>query len=494
MRLVLLVVLLVLAAPSLAQSPAVYEVHPCEYRTPNGYEVECGTLAVPELRTDPESATIELAIMRVRRSDAELVADPLVFLTGGPGGNIVARAHLVFTDQFAPFTEARELIFVDQRGTGESQPRLYCTEITNLFVNTLDVDPSTFGMQYRRSQAIRDCQARLMASGVNLAAYNSAESAADLEDLRRALGFDQWNLLGVSYGSRLALTIMRDQPEGLRSVILDSVYPPQVDLYSELVPNGQRALEVLFATCEQVLACAEAYPDLEADFYELLNQLEEVPEEVMVRIPRLNTFRITVTSERVYDWVFNWLYSVPYIELIPRRIHDMRNGRWRDAAQSGLRVELGSLGVDLGMHYAVQCSEEIEFVDVERLANLANEFPHLRAYVVDNPNLNTRWLDRYCDEMGLPPSAEHENEPVRSDVPTLLLAGSFDPITPPHWAEETANLLSNSYQYELAGIGHGVVRSSICGMSLALDFLDDPASEPDSGCVQEQPRLRFVMP
>ena len=127
------------------------------------------------------------------------------------------------------------------------------------------------------TEAICSCHDRLVSEDINLAAYNSAESAADLNDLRLTLGYEEWNLVGISYGTRLALTAMRDYPEGIRCVILDSTYPLQVSLYAEMPANFDRALNVFFHGCTTDPACSEAYPELEIVFFQLVDQLNDSP-------------------------------------------------------------------------------------------------------------------------------------------------------------------------------------------------------------------------
>jgi pimeloyl-ACP methyl ester carboxylesterase len=144
---------------------------------------------------------------------------------GGPGGHAIESVVLSF-DMFAPFVENRDLIVFDQRGTGFSQPSLNCQELTDLVYDLIDENLSIEEIEDRQIEAVKQCRDRITREGINLSLYNSAQSAADLNDLRMALDYESWNILGISYGTRLALTAMRDFPDGIRSVILDSVYPP----------------------------------------------------------------------------------------------------------------------------------------------------------------------------------------------------------------------------------------------------------------------------
>lgn len=169
---------------------------------------------------------------------------------GGPGGETLAILDVFFADAFLPFLRDRDLVIFDQRGVGLSEPSLVCPEIRQLSRELLDDDLSaaTLGLEL---EAWRRCRDRLLAEGVDLSAYNSAASAADVVALRTALGYESWNLLGVANGSRLELTVMRDDPDGVRAVVLDSAYPPHRSTVKELPANFDRALGVLFAGCAQ---------------------------------------------------------------------------------------------------------------------------------------------------------------------------------------------------------------------------------------------------
>ena len=191
------------------QSEASYAVEDCPFDIPDGYDMECGYLTVPENRSDPNSATIDLAVAIVRVDNP--ASDPIIYLAGGPGSSAI--------DEFvsAPeswdinqFLYGSDLILLDQRGTGYSYPTLNCWEMEQAAENSIS--------DYDAAVA---CHDRLVSDGIDLTAYNSAESAADVEDLRIALGYDTWNLFGISYGTRLALEVMRDYPDGIRSVIID---------------------------------------------------------------------------------------------------------------------------------------------------------------------------------------------------------------------------------------------------------------------------------
>ena len=314
-------------------------------------------------------------------------------------------------------------------------------------------------------------------------AYSSAASASDLEDLRRALGYEAWNLYGISYGTRLALTAMRDHPEGLRSVILDSTYPPQVDLYATMAVNGERALELVFESCAAEPGCNQAYPDLRDRFYALVERLDQQP--VMFTVTRPLTgesYAYVLNGDRLIVQFYTMLYRTELIPRLPRLIDDLSNGDW-DALQGLLLMSLFGTWSE-GMHYAVQCNEEAPFgspASVEAANSAAS--PRF------STAMNSAVIYKICHDWQTDKTAAVENEPVKSDVPALILSGEFDPITPPGWAHLAAETLENAQVYVFPGTGHSVLHEAICPYLVATSFLYDPHSPVDASCLD---RLDFA--
>jgi pimeloyl-ACP methyl ester carboxylesterase len=245
-----------------------YETVDCRFTIPQGTEVECGCMAVPEDRSQPDGNQVKIQFAIFKSTSSNPEPDPIVYLAGGPGEHALEAVSLTFDQRFAPLTANRDLIVFDQRGTGYSEPALNCPELIELSYEVLDQDLGNEEVLELENEATRACYERLIEQNINLSLYNSVESAADLNDLRLALGYEEWNLFGVSYGTRLALTAMRDYPDGIRSVILNSTVPLQADLYSEVPASFDRALNVLFDSCADNPVADNAYPDLETVFFD----------------------------------------------------------------------------------------------------------------------------------------------------------------------------------------------------------------------------------
>ncbi len=457
-----------------------FEPGACPSSVPTSIPATCGALVVAADRSQPDRGELRLTVI-VFPSLAEAPApDPVVYLAGGPGVHVLESAIELLTT-YASFLQTRDLILLDQRGVGVSRPSLDCPEDFEraLELASRDLDDDSF---LEQTLAAREaCRTRLVAEGAQLNAFHSAASAADLEDLRIVLGIEQWNLFGVSYGSRLALTALRDHPQGVRSVILDSVYPPQVDLVADTPVNAQRALEVLFAGCQADLQCRLTFPDFEADFYALVEKLNERPIFVPIFHPVSGeALSVSIDGDDLVGLYFEALYEVPKIRLLPRLVHDIEaesyqalSGLIRDSLQ---RYQF----VSEGMNRSVQCFEEIGFSKPEAVdAGAQGVHPAVRPYF----DRLARLAFATCEMWGAGAAGAVENQPVTSDIPALILSGEYDPITPPAWGALAAETLPNAFVFELTGLGHGVVRSSNCGQLLALAFIDDPSRPPDASCL-----------
>lgn len=468
----------------------VFEAAECEYEDDYGVDLECGYVSVPENYDDLGGATVELAVTIIRSPGGARYDDPVVYLAGGPGGSATDDVES-WLEQ--PFLADRDLILFDQRGTGWSLPSLNCVEVENA-----NGDEET--------DATQACYNRLVDEGVALSQYNSAASAADLEVLRQALGYDEWNLLGVSYGTRLALTAMRDYPQGIRSVILDSVYPPEVDAYEEEPLNGVRAFEALLDDCAADAACNNAFPNLDQTLYGLLDDLDANPVEFTVVDPWTDEeVEVSLDGVELAAQLFQSFYDTATIPWIPYALDQMAQGNYEEAwilllggeetqDYNGFVLPRQGEDEDLtdseGQFYSVECYEEIPFNSVAEAADLAAESDSpLIPYLM--PDTNSVFA--MCDIWDVGAAPAIEDRPVQSDIPALVLAGGYDPVTPPAWAHSAASHLPNSFYFELPGVGHGVVDTE-CGQGMIADFLNDPWSEPDSRCVRQLGAPEFQLP
>jgi pimeloyl-ACP methyl ester carboxylesterase len=324
--------------------------------------------------------------------------------------------------------------------------------------------------------AFRRCRERLIIEGIDLSAYHSAASAADLNDLRIALGYQKLNLYAVSYGTRLALTLMRDYPDAVRSAVLDSAYPLQVNLYTTLAPNADRAFNVFFSRCAADPACNATYPDLRNVFYGLVDQLNAQPVWISL-LAGGGEQSVLLDGGLLIDVLFVGLYNPPVTTSMPQMIYDVWRGDYRILSDR-LALYFDASGA-LGMQMAVQCTEEIRFNTVgDAYVAAQGVQPQIAAFYP----ASVEPLFAVCEEWATTPLDRRENLPVTSNVPVLILAGEHDPITPPDWGRMLDADLPNAYFYEFPGHGHWVTRSSLCALQMAFAFWDNPTADPDFGC------------
>jgi pimeloyl-ACP methyl ester carboxylesterase len=491
------------AAPSPTQEMIVraFESAPCPFELPpgqvDGESVECGYLLVPEDRADPDSATLRLAVAIFRHPDGASAPDPIVYLSGGPGGSALEFVFLSFDLQFAPvFDAGRDLILLDQRGVGLSEPALDCPEESALSLDLLDskVDGKEVSMEEALDlllQALLTCEDDLGAIA-DLSAYNTVSNAADVNDLRVALGYEQVNLWATSYGTRLALGVMRDYPQGLRSVVLDGTYPPDVDLYLESPANLERAAGRLFQACAADAACNAAFPDLRAVFFDTVERLNEEPASFQVTNALTNeSYDMSLEGDSMMGLLFEFLYLTEVLPSLPQIIYDASQGNFDKVA-----LVYGSLlaqadVVSTGMQFSVQCNEELAFSSPQEFESVLAAYPQWKG-VFEGPVVGKIAFD-VCAGWDSGQADPIENQAVRSDVPTLILAGEYDPITPPAWGQHAAETLTHSYFFEYPGVGHGASLSGDCPRGMMLAFLDDPSAAPDDACIADM-GMQFALP
>lgn len=478
-------------APAPEYTP-VYTESPCEFDLVTQRPFSCGFLTVPEDRTNPSGAEVQIHVAVFESDNPDAPPDPIVYLDGGPGGESLNTLPFLLEDPWADFIANRDVVFFDQRGIGNSQPSLECDEARALTFELLDDDLAPAELSDLELEAYAACHDRLVADGIDLAQYNSSTNAADVADLRVALGYEEWNLLGISYGTRLAQTIMRDHPEGIRSVILDSTYTPDVDLFSELPVNFERALEVLFAECSGDPACETAYPDLRNRFFALADELDAHPLTTTVRdIFSTDRYEAVINDTVLFDIVFQGLYSAEVIPLLPQMIAELEQGDTSTMTLLLTNNLANGAFISDGMYLSVQCNEEVAFGSEEAIrAGAAAVDPEIGAQLVDDL---VGFIDQ-CEVWGSGTADPIENRPVTSAIPTLVMAGQYDPITPPRWGRQAASNLSAATYVEFPGVGHAASTSADCPLAIAVAFFDDPTAEVDTSCVATMAAPDFAVP
>lgn len=475
---------LLVSGDALAAGGARFEAAPCPMRGASSAEAEglvsCGYLVVPERRDRPDARTLKLAVARLASRASEPEKDPVVFLHGGPGGHAI-WAWKRWLDH--PLLDSRELILLDQRGTGYSQPVL-CPDLGLEDFRILAQDMHPEQETRERIEVARRCRDRLAADGYDLGAWNSDTSADDLADLRRSLGIEQWNVFGISYGTKLALTLLRDHPEGVRSVILDSVYPPGIPgnvRFGEL----ERAVDTLVAGCAANPDCAKAYPDLHGLIAGALAALEREPLVIPVSDRKtVPTGRFTVNAQELAISLHQGLYDRRVIPLLPLLMQLARDGKSEQLVSLVDASVQRANDINRAVYHTVECFERGPFMVPSEKSRRWPELQHWMVFFQIDEALCADWWPTHAEP--------DEALPVRSDVPALVMAGRYDPITPPAWSRLAAGWLSNSTYVEFPGVGHGASRAGDCPESIQIAFLADPGAALDTSCAAAMPEPDFV--
>jgi len=383
----------------------------------------------------------------------------------------------------------------DQRGTGLSQPALGCEELTKTYSQDIHglIPGSTRELVY--SNAFLSCNGLMQAQGVNLNAYTTVESAADVKDLVTVLGYQKVDLYGASYGTRLAQVIMRNYPGLVNSAILDSVVPVETNLFSRYPNAIESGLRTLFIECAIDPECSAAYPNLEVVFWELVGQLDANPVTVTTSNYPIGTITETVNGSTVISVVLGSIKYSPLIETAPQTIYRFKGGDFSTLMMAQSSMPFTFEGISPGLFISMMCHEHIFATTLEELQASAQrqdiqEYAWLPFYG------DTEDLFRTCKSWGARGPVLGENDPVVSDIPSLIITGKYDPTTPPMYAQQIAAQLSHSYYFEFPNLGHTptAADSSGCAMDVAVAFLENPNVEPDRSCMSELGEIDFVVP
>lgn len=450
----------------------------CWFEIPRDRTMMCGTLTVPENRKKKTGNEVVLSVV-VFEPDRER-HEPIVFLTGGPGqpAEIGSNEEIVSWWEFIgaqSWMVGRRVVVVDQRGIGKSSPNLDCSQYLESnhwteILSNVGAD-NKFG-EVQRKELVA-CRTALIAKGIDLGAYNTEENAEDINDLRNALRIDKWVLYGVSYGTRLALEVMNEHPEGVSASILDSVVPLDINYLNGDGPNLERSLKILERDCRKANVCVRG--------------ISKVVETIARQLDRQPLFLRSVETEPRYtyvsgadflDLIFGMLYDRDAISTLPELIRRTYEQDYRLLTE--ISFEPDDLEISEGMDYSVTCSDG-----------------HALDVINQRDQYWAKWVesDEYawaCPLWTLESRPESQKRPRRTDIPTLLLSGEYDPATPTEWANHAAETLPFGQVIVFRGVGHDVIDSDPCGSKVTADFLANPRRKLKTECIEQMEAPKFT--
>jgi pimeloyl-ACP methyl ester carboxylesterase len=469
---------------------------PVLYPVPESVQVECGYLVVPENRKRADGSCLRLYVTVVKSRASRPRPDPIIWLNGGPGEHSGEAIQLMGGEVGEHLMAERDLIVFDQRGAGKSVPSLLCPELDECRIRIATTNPSAdvrSGLYLEAALRARD---RFVAEGIDLSAFNTVENAADVEDLRRALGLERVNIYGQSYGTRLALATLRDHPEGIRSVILDSVLPVQVDIYAEAVTHAARSFDRIFQACRADPEVDRAFPHLRQVFLDLVARLNASPEELTSTHPCTGEpLQVWLTGEVLVGLVFVSLFQNSAVAELPGLIYQAHQSEYARLAEAIGSLLKGYSEISWGLQHSVFSSDQpIGAATRDAIAAAASRHPELGPM----SSWVTPWLSDHivplAEQWGARPDVPPHPEPVHSSMPTLVLAGEYDQSTPAAWGRQACQTLSNGFYVEFPGRTHGVITGGPCVLEIMDQFLSDPSVQPESGCLAAMGPPAFHLP
>ena len=439
---------------------------------PAPFESLRGYLVVEEERGVADGRTLRLPVAIVKPKVAEPNRSPVLYVSGGPGvGNMSAAAY----PGAYPWTRDREFIVFGQRGTQYAEPALLCEAF-----GTALADPDFPGGALK---AARDCARDLEAEGIDRAAYHSANIAADIEDLRKVLGVERWSLYGLSYGTRVALTVARDYPGSVASMVLDSPLPHTVRYDDESADNLLSVLRRVGEACANQPSCAGAFPDVATRFMETVARAQEKPWDVPAMAGQ---DAMTVSAADLLRAVP--VYSREGLAVAPL-IMDAIARRDLDVLVEALTGSGSSSNFAWGMRLSVWCSEALPFSKRATTADL--RFDGFDSAV---------FAPETCAAWGVPPRPVEEVAATISPIPTLIVAGEYDALTPPAWGFEAAETLSNSRVVVIPAGFHSESTNwggDGCAMTAVAGFFANPmaflADKTEPACLAQAQGPEFVL-
>ncbi len=428
-------------------------------------EVINGVLEVPENRTNSNSRTLKLAYKVLKAKTADSSKAPIAFLYGGPGG-----AALTLEGFWAkhPLRNDRDIVLMDQRGTGASGAN--GTEVGEAMFNIarqdLDIDAEIKMLKVVFSK----CKERMQHDGVDLTGYTTKENAADFEDLRKELAYEKWNLLGISYGSRLGLTIMDDFPQGVRTAVFSAVSPSGTDYINDHYRNIEQSLLTVLRRCENNKDCNTRYPNLKERFIIALEQLQSDPMHV-----EYEGEPFIVNTQDALLMVTVLLYNRPSIGYIPFFIEALENRETAVFINFLKGMEHLYKQVNWPVNRNITGYDKLPFYDEAKMTESLQQ-SEILSCLATSSNLDVEIVKHWH----LPNIPSLKTKAVVSNIPTLLISGGLDPVTPTSNATETLKHLKNGYEVIFLDESHS--QFNPCFFQIIEEFLNNPLQKPNIEC------------
>ena len=435
------------------------------YEEQSGSKISSGFYSVYENREKSSGRMLQLDLIILHATGPDPKPDPVFFFAGGPG-QAAAKMSRLFTKSW--MRQDRDIVLIDQRGTGGNH-NLQC------LLTGSDEDLQGYFENMFNPEMFRSCLEELNQK-YDLTQYSTPSAVDDFNEVRQALGYEKINLIGGSYGTRVALIYMRRHPETVRTSILQGVASMSFTNPLYHARGAQDAIKSLFEQCDSEPACREAFPNLEEEFWTVLERLEKSPRNTEVKHPATGEqVPVKLTLSAFSESVRAMLYS-PYLRVtIPQYVHEAFLGNYTPIAQFVVMSERAyRKGLSYGLLLCVTCAEDIDRIDPKDIPS------ETKGTFFGDERVRTQMA--CCDFWPRSKLPENFAAPVKVDIPVLLLSGMYDPVTPPRWGTETARHLSRSLHVIYPG-AHSFFED--CLQIIMREFLEEGSVERvDTSCVK----------
>lgn len=434
-------------------------------------QVQCGSLLVAEnpAKPDGKKITVHYAVLPAIKPSFKKQA--MLAIAGGPGQSAIENAA-GFDRVLAKVRQDRDILLIDQRGTGQSNI-LACD----------DDDMSVLSFNDDDMDYVKDTQACLDEIDADVTQYGSLTALTDFEAIRQHLGYEKLHLYGVSYGTRMAQLYMREHPNAIATVTLDGVVPMQQSVIAigEAIDRGYG---LLFKDCQQNSLCGQQFPDLEQDFISVDNQLAKSPVKTQVRDPQTDELTSFLLTRGKFNGAIRMALYMPNIRsLTPHAIHQAALGNYQPIL--GIyTLTSDSTGIAMGMHASVVCGEDIHRITTSMREQAQDSY--MGRTMIEG-------LEATCSVWNMPQVDNSFSDAIASDIPTLLLSGELDPATPPSWGDMATEKLTNAKHFVSEFATHGVAYQS-CGNDLIADLVSSGSIDNiDGKCLEKDVRRSFYL-
>lgn len=489
---------------------------------PSHLSVECGQWHTKSDSTNSSATNFKLKMVILRDHSQDHQQDPLFYLSGGPGSSTYLEPENV--DSWFYWFEiaklSRDIILVDQRGTGLSRPKFECDNYLNFLRSSLRNDQPIEDDYQQAFETIKSCLQKAKRKGYQESEYSTSHSAKDMNAIAQTLGYKQWNIMGGSYGTRLGLEWMRQNPQQIRSAVLDSVYPLNKGLLEEWPETTHNALNYFWQRCAKTETCREHFDyqsfvsksasvntskntsqsasqsgsrnssqleyseeqianALELAFWSAVDILSENPQTVTVPLWYGDwPLKTVINGNRFISLMYQALYDDALQDDIVKLIQSVNANTHTETlkklAENAINSELAK-EFNVLTYFAVDCREMPAPIkkDFDQQLDRYNQLQHYAEFAFQYDP---------CQLFEKREDLKAFRQPVKSNIPTLILSGGYDPVTPTAWAEEVSQRLSNAVLWFMPDVGHGVVNSNVCVHQSLRRFLDKPQSFKPSNC------------